>query len=917
MGRKNGGAPFRYLAIIGIILCTAGGAMAADPVLIMPCGDSITYDNFSGDTRPAGLRTGYRQPLWLLLQNAGYNVDFVGSAVAGDLAVPAFDPDNEGHPGWTDAMIAENIYGWLTANPADIVLLHIGTNAADVQGILDEIDRYEGDTGSTVTVLLARIINRVAYSADTTLFNDNVEAMANARIAAGDDIVMVDMEDGAGLDYALDTSLPYDDGDMYDDLHPNDRGYGKMAAKWYQHLVQILPPGVDADSDGISDDVENAVVCLDPGDDDSDDDGILDGNEDTNRNGVVDPGETDPCNPDSDGDFLPDGLEIGLTAPQGTGTDPTVVVWDEDPDTTTDPLREDTDGDGLRDGEEDVNVNGDSPVGDGTFTGSLRDYFGVEASMTTQMSFLEGSSPDIDKDGVVDGTDLALLVKAYNSEDGDDNYNSACDIIPNDAIDQNDLEAFAAGFGITNAVQGPITFTSNFDNGNGTNFTESPDNQINFKVEIDPAPADILWNKWFHIRLDNVQGKTLSIRPDWSGDRGMTSFYPYLYEQDPVYGYDGVNWTFVMNTYWSQPIERFTVPLSGTSTNSTIYVAAGLPYTYGMLQNDILSWQASGKLSTSTVLGTSTYGRNIYYMVLGTGSRGVGITARTHPNEATGSYYLKGIMDFLTSDDPAAVTLRSEFTFHVFPMVNPDGVYLGKTRSFASGEDANRDFDITGPNASTEEPETYLIHQRYHQIKDDIVFHIDCHTNHTEPMMWRDSATFPSALESQIVSRIGTYESTGIVKPTFTQWDVPDTAWMGGVKAEYGIDAVTFEGGIFRDDQRNGHVTASELEQIGKGNLQACLNGYLAYESNGATGNDFTGDSDVAAVYDFEPGALGADDSGNGNTLTAYNSPASDTTYYKRGSGSVSYVRNDVDYQMVSDANLASGFPLKSSYWRA
>ena len=97
---------------------------------------------------------------------------------------------------------------------------------------------------------------------------------------------------------------------------------------------------------------------MDPGDDDSDDDGILDGYEDTNRNGVLDPGETDPCNPDSDGDFLPDGLEIGLTAPQGTGTDPGAVYWDEDPATTTDPLRADTDGDGLTDGEEDVNVNG-------------------------------------------------------------------------------------------------------------------------------------------------------------------------------------------------------------------------------------------------------------------------------------------------------------------------------------------------------------------------------------------------------------------------------------------------------------------------------------------------------------------------------------------------------------------------------
>jgi len=34
-----------------------------------------------------------------------------------------------------------------------------------------------------------------------------------------------------------------------------------------------------------------------------------DGIEDANRNGVVDSGETGPCNPDTDGDILADGME--------------------------------------------------------------------------------------------------------------------------------------------------------------------------------------------------------------------------------------------------------------------------------------------------------------------------------------------------------------------------------------------------------------------------------------------------------------------------------------------------------------------------------------------------------------------------------------------------------------------------------
>ena len=51
---------------------------------IMPLGDSITYDNNIGETRPDSERTGYRQPLWLDLLGSGYDdVDFVGSLEAG------------------------------------------------------------------------------------------------------------------------------------------------------------------------------------------------------------------------------------------------------------------------------------------------------------------------------------------------------------------------------------------------------------------------------------------------------------------------------------------------------------------------------------------------------------------------------------------------------------------------------------------------------------------------------------------------------------------------------------------------------------------------------------------------------------------------------------------------------------------
>lgn len=121
----------------------------------------------------------------------------------------------------------------------------------------------------------------------------------------------------------------------------------------------------DSDGDGKSDSLENKT-CTNPFDADTDDDGISDGAEDLNKNGAVDPGETDPCSIDTDGDGIQDGTELGITElvpdPDGDGpllgTDANIFIADADPNTTTDPLNKDSDYDGAWDGTEDADHNG-------------------------------------------------------------------------------------------------------------------------------------------------------------------------------------------------------------------------------------------------------------------------------------------------------------------------------------------------------------------------------------------------------------------------------------------------------------------------------------------------------------------------------------------------------------------------------
>ena len=114
------------------------------------------------------------------------------------------------------------------------------------------IDNHESSFGEAVWVILARIINWNNYNQTVTEFNANVENMALDRInnpnnlAYPDKIIIVDMEDGANINYDLVTDNP--PGDMWDDVHPFETGYEKMAEVWFSGLQAILPVA-DAGSD--------------------------------------------------------------------------------------------------------------------------------------------------------------------------------------------------------------------------------------------------------------------------------------------------------------------------------------------------------------------------------------------------------------------------------------------------------------------------------------------------------------------------------------------------------------------------------------------------------------------------------------------------------------------------------------------
>jgi murein tripeptide amidase MpaA len=65
-------------------------------------------------------------------------------------------------------------------------------------------------------------------------------------------------------------------------------------------------------------------------------------------------------------------------------------------------------------------------------------------------------------------------------------------------------------------------------------------------------------------------------------------------------------------------------------------------------------------------------------------------TGRIHPSESNSSYVIMGFIRWLCSEDKEAVELRKIARFIIVPMVNPDGVIIGNSRTSASGKDLNR-----------------------------------------------------------------------------------------------------------------------------------------------------------------------------------------------------------------------------------
>jgi hypothetical protein len=182
----------------------------------------------------------------------------------------------------------------------------------------------------------------------------------------------------------------------------------------------------------------------------------------------------------------------------------------------------------------------------------------------------------------------------------------------------------------------------------------------------------------------------------------------------PVYSADGEKWTAFDSGDWDEEKKELSFHIPAGESDS-LYIAHIQPYTHTRLLRLLDELRPLPPVRIE-VFGKSTLGRDLHMVTVtdwatpDAEKRCVWLQARQHAWEAGTSYVMEGALRFITSDDPKAAELRRHFVFKFTPMVDPDGVALGRVRFNANGYDVNRhwsEVDLRDPAALRVMTETW------------------------------------------------------------------------------------------------------------------------------------------------------------------------------------------------------------------
>jgi len=122
-----------------------------------------------------------------------------------------------------------------------------------------------------------------------------------------------------------------------------------------------------------------------------------------------------------------------------------------------------------------------------------------------------------------------------------------------------------------------------------------------------------------------------------------------------------------------------------------VFMAHAVPYTHSDCLADMRRWQHPSEIRRWAI-AHSCGGQDVTAISLGNPEAKLSacVIARAHPGETNASWVMRGFMDFLLGGGAEAEACLRNVRWFVVPMLNPDGVASGRTRTNLEGVDLNR-----------------------------------------------------------------------------------------------------------------------------------------------------------------------------------------------------------------------------------
>ncbi len=209
---------------------------------------------------------------------------------------------------------------------------------------------------------------------------------------------------------------------------------------------------------------------------------------------------------------------------------------------------------------------------------------------------------------------------------------------------------------------------------------------------------------WVYFRLQGVGGRKLRLQfVDLTDEWNRQPSFSWGPRTRPMFSTDGRTWHRLTSCQYETRSRRLTV--EHVADSDSLWVAYIEPYPLGRLTSLLAELEGRPGVQVGS-LGTSVQGRPVPVVTVALpgqpARRHAWVVCRQHPWETGSSYAAEGLLRFLAGGSQEALAALSAATFHVVPVANPDGVWLGGTRYNALGYDLNRHYQEAGPDTARE-----------------------------------------------------------------------------------------------------------------------------------------------------------------------------------------------------------------------